>query len=141
MGYPTDDEFRASMENRAPPRPRSLAPSSADVVTNDRRVHQLTEKLYGVDFGVNMDGHSRARIAQVIVAVVVADRSAIVDDIRRVAFSMPAQPVCADDETCQVTAIKVETLKSAIEGIENRYPLPDVSTKTLWAAAQSNKVS
>jgi len=165
MGYPSDDTFRAAMENRAPPRqccelcseqrscgqycakhheavcvrherPVDQGPArKRSEVTSDRRVQQLTEKLYGVDFGVNMDGYSRARIAQVIVAMVEADREAIAADMERVAAATTAP----EDHRWAAEVSRASTILETAEGIKNRYPMPDVTTEALWAAAQPNK--
>jgi len=101
-------------------------------VTNDRRVQQLTEKLYGVDFGVNMDGWSRARIAQVIVAMVDVERQEVIADLKRIADWMPS------DHT-GVAMIKAVAIDSAADTLWNRYAMPDVPVGALWKAGQPNK--
>ncbi len=130
------DEDRRSLERAA-----RYESSVADLLaclregqTHDRRVQQLTEKLMQVDFGVNMDGWSRARIAKVVVAMVDAERHEVASDLKRASISM-----CEMTDFYRANPIKAVTIDTAQETIKNRYDLPDLPVSALWSAAQPNK--
>jgi len=129
MGYPTDDQFREAMENRAPPRP-----TKTNDVTRDRRIQGIVDKLYQIDFGVAMDGYARARIAQVIAAFVDADREAIAVDMRRIAGVERASA-----RSDYSLAYRADALESAADGVKSRWPMPDVTISQLQSAARPTR--
>jgi hypothetical protein len=104
-------------------------------VSKDSRVQKLVELLYGVDFGVNMNGWDRARIAQVILDVLEAERTEIVAALRKAVASATRHESYGQG----LVTISVTAAEDAVDQVRNRYHPPDLTTKSLWQAAQPRK--
>ena len=113
------------------------SPATRDEVSRDLRVQKLVELLYSVDFGVNMDGWGRARVAQVIIEILDADRAEIATELRRGGDA--AKRYESYGAYGGTVTVSLSEFESAVERVRSRYHLPDLTGRRLWAAGQPRK--
>ena len=107
------------------------------VVTGDRRVEDLRVKLWDVDFGANLDGFQRTRIAQVILAILDADREETARALKR-EVKLTYSSFMTDRERASNDRAE-QWVREATERVRAYRYAPEISARDLWKAGQPTK--